>query len=962
MEPDRGSWTDPDQRITFRFEGRTIEARAGDTIASALAANGRYVLSRSFKYHRPRGPLSLAGNEANCLVQVGGEANVPADLQDVAPDMRVSAQNTLGSLKWDFGAVIQWFSRWLPVGFYYRAFYWPRGAWNTWSRLFRRAAGLGVLDQQAGPILRQQQHLFCDLLVIGGGVAGLQAARQAAENGLEVILVDRNQRLGGALSYRRPPPGTSGDTLLEEFLEPVRAHPGILSLTGATANGWFEDHWIPVVQEDRMLKVRAGQVLVCAGVIEQPAVFRNNDLPGILLGGAAQRLIRRYGVRPGRTAVVLSGNDRGYELALDLLDAGVAVSAMVEMRAAVPELAAARELAQAGVRIETGATVYQARAHRFSGRLSGVELRSIDAPGRTGAHLADVDCDVLVVSVGYMPAFQIPCQAGAGLTYLDEQAVFRIDGLPDGMSLAGAINGCTELDQARADASQAAARCLGQATTEDDGRRWLDRSGASVNFAFPVFPHPRGREFVDFDEDLQISDIVRAVREGYSDVQLAKRFSTCGMGPSQGRHSALAMARIVANETGKTVTETGVTTARPPVGPETIGHCAGRVPAPCRHTPMQTWHQAAGAQWMVAGSWRRPAHYGESAYSREHIEQEVRSVRERAGIIDVSTLGGIDVLGPDAGEFMDRMYTGRLARLAVGKSRYAVMTNEAGALIDDGVACRFAPEHFYVTTTTTGAESVYRNMLWWQAQWRLRVDIVNVSTAWAAFNVAGPAARDILHSAGFGAEITTDSMPFLAARSLEWSGFEMRLMRVGFVGELGFEIHLPFHAARSVWEHVLDAGTAAGLRPFGVEAQRILRLEKGHLIVGQDSDAMSNPMELGMDWAIAWDKPFFVGQRSLQALSEQPRRRCLAGFMLTEEVTAPPAENHLVVHDGQVIGRVTSVCRSPTLGRVIGLAMIPPARAESGSAISIRGEGGRMLPAEVVDLPFYDPTSERQKC
>ncbi|NIM69103.1 MAG: FAD-dependent oxidoreductase [Xanthomonadales bacterium] len=964
MSGQAGAWVRPERGLTFRFEGRDIPALEGDTIASALAANGQYLLSRSFKYHRPRGPLSLAGHEANCLVQLPGAANVCADQRAVESGMRVRAQNTLGTLRWDLGAVLQWFSRWLPVGFYYRAFYWPRGAWDKWFPWFRRAAGLGKIDPHAPPRERVQQHLFCDVLVIGAGVAGLHAARLAADEGREVILVDRNSKLGGAMTYRRPGDGGVADEGFARLLATVREHARIRCLTDATANGWFEDHWVPVIQGESLFRVRAKAVCVCTGVIEQPAIFRNNDLPGILLGSGAQRLIRRYAVRPGRSAVVLAGNDAAYEVALDLIDAGVALRCLVEMRPEMPAHAAARALIEAGVQVECGATVYEARAARRGGHLRAVDIRAIDAPGVAGGRRGICRCDLLVVSVGYMPAYQLPCQAGGRLSYLDHRAVFRIEQLPAGMHVAGAINGCMTPAQAMTDAARAIGEILGAqaAPAPESPGRWCGPSGESVNYPLPIFPHPRGREFVDFDEDLQIADIVRSVREGYRDIQLAKRFSACGMGPSQGRHSALAMARIVASETGQTVAATGVTTARPPVGPETIGHYAGPALFPRRRAPMHDWHRAAGAQWMVADSWRRPAFYGAPERSQHHIAEEVRAVRQRAGIIDVSTLGGIDVVGPDAGEFLDRIYTGRLSALAVNRSRYALMTNDAGAVIDDGVACRLAADQFYVTTTTSAAERVYRILLWWQAQWRLQVDILNAGPAWAAFNVAGPAAREILQGAGFGDEIGSEALPFLAAREVSFAGCRARLIRTGFVGELGFEIHLPFHAAQSAWERLVEVGKPLGLQPFGVEAQRILRLEKGHVIVGQDTDAMSSPMEIGMDWAIGWKKPYFVGKRSLQILAGKGLSRCLAGFRMPLPRRDPPRESHLVIHAGRVVGRVTSSGHSPTLEAMIGLAQVPPDLGQPGRNIDIRCAGGRVRQAQIVPLPFYDPDNERQRC
>ncbi len=955
------AWVTPTEPVDFTFEGTRLRGCTGDTIASALAANGQLLVSRSFKYHRPRGAMTFAGHEANGLVQLPDKANVIAELQALEPNMQVTAQNTLGSLKWDLAAAIQWVSRFLPVGFYYRAFYWPRGAWNAWYRAFRQAAGLGRMNTALKPPAREQEHLFCDVLVVGGGPAGLQAALHAADSGQDVILADRHPHLGGSASYRRGDANEATQAQLAQVLDAVAAHPAIRCLKQATVNGWYEDHWLPVIQGERSYRVRAGEVIVCAGVIEQPAVFRNNDLPGILTGSAVQRLIRRYAVRPGQRAVVLAGNDLAYEVACDLVDAGVELACIVEMRPEVPDIPFARKCINHGIRMEAGATVYEAHAHRLKKRLRAVDVHTIESPGVAGQQRLRVACDVLAVSVGLMPAYALPCHAGAKLRYLDNRAVFEITDLPAGMRLAGAINGWMSLRGALHDGEQAAKASLLE--SQSDGETsWQGPSGDSVNHPMPVFSHPRGKEFVDFDEDLQISDITRAVAEGYRDVQLAKRFSTCGMGPSQGRHSALAMARIVARQTGQTVTETGVTTARPPVGPETLGHCAGQQAFVRRRTPLHEWHRSAQAQWLLAGTWRRPAFYGAPEQRQQLIEREVRAVRTSAGIIDVSTLGGVDVMGRDAAEFMDRMYTGKLSTLPVGKSRYALMTNETGAVIDDGVACRFASDRFYVTTTTGAAERIFRNMLWWQAQWRLAVNIVNSGTSWAAFNVAGPRARDILFKAGFGDEIRSQEMPFLAARESTFAGIPVRLVRVGFVGELGFEIHIPWHAARSAWQHLMDCGAAEGLTPFGVEAQRILRLEKGHVIVGHDTDAMSNPMELGMNWAVARKKPFFVGQRALEILESKPLQRVLVGFTMDIPAADAPLENQLIVDGRRILGRITSIAYSPTLETVLGLALVHPELQRPGQEFAACTGPGQFQPGRVCALPFFDPEGGQQEC
>jgi sarcosine oxidase subunit alpha len=533
--------------------------------------------------------------------------------------------------------------------------------------------------------------------------------------------------------------------------------------------------------------------------------------------------------------------------------------------------------------------------------------------------------------VGTMPAYQLACQAGARLRYEDGAATFSIDRLPDGFGLAGAVAGHAE-----------------------------PANAGSLDAAWPIFEHPRGKEFVDFDEDLKIADIRNAVHAGYEHVQLVKRYSTCGMGPSQGRHSALATARLVAESTGRTVAETGVTTARPPFAPETLAHCAGRSFYPASYSSMHHRHVAVGAQMLQAGAWYRPAYYGEPADMAACVRREVLKVRHGVGLIDVSTLGGIDVRGPDAAEFLNRMYTFAYTKQAPGTVRYALMTNEAGVVIDDGVACRLGEEHFYVTATTGGADRVFRAMLQWNARWQLDVSLANVTSAYCGINIAGPESRSVLATLVDDVDLDASAFGYLAVRQGKVAGIPARILRVGFVGELGYEVHAPQHCGEALWDALVAAGKGAGIRPVGIEAQRMLRLEKGHVIVGQDTDALSNPLELQMGWAIARKKPYFVGRRSIEVHERRPLERLLAGFCIDDADAPLPKESHLVVDGGRMIGRVTSCGLSPALGKIVGLAYVPPALAEPGNRFTIRCDNGACVEARAVATPFYDPDNERQ--
>lgn len=958
-----GLLIDRNQPLSFDFEGRTYQGLAGDSIASALLANRRWLLSRSFKYHRPRGPLSMAGQDANTLVQLPDEPNVLADLQPLAADLQVSAQNYSGSLDRDRDALLGHFSRFMPVGFYYRAFYKPKGMWKVWEPLVRKKAGLGVLNLALQPQYHDKAFLFTDLAVIGAGPAGLSAALTAANAGAKVLLIEQHSYLGGALAWARfDVEGKRAGELRSELLAAVEGHANIRVLRQATCNAWFTDHYLPVLQGNRLYKVRARQCIVAAGAFEQPVVFRNNDLPGVMLTSAAQRLIRLYAVKPGTRAVLLTGNDDGYLAALDLLDAGVEVAALVDLRERASDGSLVTALQTRGVACHVGSTVYEALGDNH---LSAVDVRRITAQGEVASSGLRIDCDLLCMSAGYMPAYQLPCQAGGKLAYDDASAAFSLSGLPAGLQVVGSVNGRNVLDTLLADASNGALRAL-QALGLESGQPLRELAGeARVNFPWPIFPHPKGKEFVDFDEDLQVRDIVNATRHGYRDVQLVKRFSTVGMGPSQGRHSALPTARLVAQATGRSVSETGVTTARPPFCPETLAQVAGRGFDPYRQTAMHARHLELGAKMMPAGIWQRPAYYGAPEQREACMQAEARHVREKVGLIDVSTLGGLDVRGPDAAELLNRLYTFAFAKQPVGRSRYALMTNEQGVVIDDGVCARLKEQHFYVSATTSGVDRVYQQMLKWNAQWRLNVDITNVSAALAAVNLAGPESRQVLARLCHDVDLSAEGFPYLAVRqgsllTLCGTRIPVRLLRVGFVGELGYEIHAPARYGEALWDALMEAGKAHDIRPFGVETQRLLRLEKGHVIIGQDTDGMTSPAEIDMHWAIARSKPFFVGKRAVEILEAQAPIRKLVGFTLPRS-SSQPLEGHLVLKGADISGNVTSCEYSQTLGQIIGLAYCAPEQATPGQLLPIRVEGGEMVQATVVQLPFYDPENQRQE-
>lgn len=957
-----GILIDRQRPISFEFEGKTIQGFAGDSIASALLANNQYLLSRSFKYHRPRGVLTMAGQDANTLVQLPDAPNVLADRYPAKSGLSVLAQNYQGSLEKDSGSRIGPFSRFMPVGFYYRSFYKPKGVWKLWEPLIRKKAGLGVLNLNAVTEgYYDKAYLFCDFIVIGAGPAGLQASLTAAETGADVLLVEQDKYIGGALTWARFSVDSTQETqLLDKLHEQVLAHPRIRILQEATCNGWFKDNYIPVLQGKRMYKVRARHCVMAVGAYDQPVIFRNNDLPGVMLISAAQRLMRHYAVSPGRKAVILTCHDDGWFAALEMQEQGIDIAAVVDMRANAEGCRAVALLHSRGIKTCFGSTVYEAIADKKQQRICAVEIRKITGQGRVAEQGEQVDCDLLCMSGGYMPAWQLPCQAGGALTYQDASATFSLTQLPEGVALAGSVNGWQSLSSVMVDGEQAVYRLLAHQDLQQEAPVMAEIAPVA-NFSWPIFPHPQGKEFVDFDEDLQINDIVNATRHGYRDVQLVKRFSTVGMGPSQGRHSALPTARLVAQATDRTVSETGVTTARPPLCGEPLALLAGRQFDPYRQTPMHERHLALNAVMMPAGIWRRPAYYARGNTDKATlVGEEAMNVRENVGLIDVSTLGGLEIRGPDAAEFLNRLYTFSFSKQPVGRTRYAVMTNEQGVIIDDGVACRWAEDHFYVTATTSAVDRVYREMSQWNTRWRLDVDIANVTAAWSAVNIAGPNSRKVLEPLCTDLDISAEAFPYLACRQGTIAGIPARVLRVGFVGELGYEIHVPSRYGEQLWDILMDAGEGMNIRPFGVEAQRLLRLEKGHVIVGQDTDGMTHPLQAGMGWAVSRKKPFFIGQRAIAILEKQPAVRQLLAFRLPAG-SVKPLEGQILLEGEEVSGNVTSCEYSPALKAIIGLAYSTNTGLGEGDILTIKVAGGERVKAKVVSLPFWDKENLRQE-
>jgi sarcosine oxidase subunit alpha len=971
-------WIDRSVPLSFVFEGKRYQGYRGDTISSALAAAGVPYLARSFKYHRPRHILSFANHDSNTLFQVDGVPNVRGDVTLVSQGMRASAVNTFGGLVDDKARLLDRLARWLPVGFYYKAFHTKR-LFPRWERMFRTLTGLGAVSLDAARRTTPKRYGFCDVLVVGGGPSGLSAALAAAAAGARVALVDESFRLGASGLGLHDGERRATRALIESVNGSAR-----ITVSSATvAAAYYADHWIALADATRLTKLRAKAVVFSTGVIEQPAVFRNNDLPGVMLASAASNLLLRYRVAPGLRAVVVAGNLEGYRTALGLHSQGVRIAAIVDLRAdlTAEDAAAAAECAAAGMAVYRSHAPYEAIAGA-AGAVVALNIAPLAAVPRAGVPLAGaplagagrpepagridtgklrrIECDCILMSVGWAAAANLLLQAGGTTRFSDALQQYIPSSLPAGIFACGRLNGVYDFDARVADGARAGSAAAAHAGFGVASGADIARADRCPSHSFPIIDHPQAKNFVDFDEDLQVKDLENAAQEGFDSSELLKRYSTVGMGPSQGKHSNMNALRVLARYRGVGVERLGLTTSRPMYHPVPLKLLAGRSFNPERRTPVDAEHTRLGAVWMPAGNWRRPEYYAVSGETRaQSIEAEVAAVRGGVGLIDVGTLGKIEIHGPQAGLFLDRVYTGKFSDLKVGMTRYGLMLDESGVIIDDGVIARMTPEMFYFTTTTGGSATVFRELQRWNALWGLDCGLVNVTGHRAAFNFAGPLSRELLQPLT-DTDLGEAGFPFLGVRTGRVAGAPARLLRVGFVGELGFEIHVSASDAAHVWRSLHAAGLPRGSRPFGVEAQRVLRLEKAHFIVGQDTDGLTDPFEANASWAVQMQKPFFVGQRSLRVLKTRGPRQTLVGIELLDPARMPK-ECHLVIEQGAIAGRITSVAHSRTLNKPIGLAMLSPELARSGGEIEIRGDNREILKARITATPFYDPKNARQR-
>ncbi len=959
---------DRSQFLRFEFNGTAYPAFPGDTVATALWAAGVKMLGRSFKYHRPRGAFTFTSGDSNSLVRVGDEPNVRATVQPVKPGLVVNTQNVWPSPDADIMSLTALGSRFMPVGFYYKTFIRPKAMWPLYEKVLRNAAGLGYVTQDIPDTYYDKKYEFTDVLVIGGGPAGMSAALSAAETGARVLLLEETPYLGGHLAYEREPVETKDSMmtayeLADNLVEQVAAQPNIKVALNTTGFGIYDHLWIGAMQDKvRLLKIRAKSLVIANGAFEAPLIFENSDLPGVILGSAAQRLMHLYAIKPGHRAVVQAANDDGLQTALDLHAAGVQLAAVLDRRANPnPDLTA--KLQRAGLELKPRTVVTKAQGSKG---VTGAMLARMDDKGQLLPDTNEfVSCDLLVTSVGWIPATGLLYQAKAKLAYNEERAEFLPVHLPPKLFAAGRVNGTHSVKAELLEGEMAGLNAAAEAGFGPGSSEVLGQDVATLKAAEPVrtsgfISVPGGKaRFISFDEDVSIKDLHDAVTEGYNSMELLKRYSTLSMGPSQGKYESAASMALCAEANNQPITETGTTTSRPPFTSVPLGVLAGRLMEPVKYTPMHRWHLAHGASLMNAGLWKRAEHYGDPA-------AEVLATRTGLGLIDVSTLGKLRLRGKDVPHLLERLYTNKWAKLAPGRVRYGVMCTEEGILYDDGVSARLDEESWYMTTTSGGVTSVYEIIEWYmQSGWDFDIHLTNMTDSYGAMNWTGPKARTVLQPLT-DIDLSGDAFPYMAVRQGQVAGVPVIMMRIGFTGELGYEIHAPAGYALYLWETLMAAGRPHGITPFGVEAQRVMRLEKGHFIVGQDTDALTDPLMAGLNWAVKMDKPDFLGKPSLVRIQKKGVTQKLVGYQMLNPEIIPEEANQIVCPDPnqpvglKIIGRVTSARYSPTLKQSIGLCWLPADNCQPGTEFTVRIRT-ELHTGKVVKLPFYDPKGERLK-
>tara|TARA_B110000208_G_scaffold162982_1_gene199636 strand:+ start:3036 stop:6044 length:3009 start_codon:yes stop_codon:yes gene_type:complete len=986
----QGGRIDRDNQLKFSFNGKTYTGQAGDTLASALLANGIHMVGRSWKYHRPRGILSAGAEEPNAIFQLEkGEKTIPnarATQVELYDDLDASSVNCWPSLDFDLLSINSKVSRMLPAGFYYKTFMWPKSMWMKYEHIIRKASGLGKSPEVNDSDRYEHSHRHCDVLIAGGGVAGLTAALAAGRAGARVILVDEQSEFGGmALSSYDKIDGQPVSDWIQAAVAELQELPEVMLLPRSTAYGYHDYNFVTINQRltdhlalnnrkggrEKLWHIRAHQVVLATGAMERPLVHSNNDRPGIMLASAVSTYVNRYAVKPGERAVIFTNNDSAYQTALDLNAAGAQVVAVVDARSqSSSELA--NMVRSAGIEVMNSCAVVDTSGGK---RLQSVQVMSLSSDGQSvSGQRRTLSCDLLAVSGGWSPVVHLSSQSGAKAVWNEEAAMF-IPGEPvQQQASVGSANGTLELKLSlieAANAGNAAAKACGF----DSNMKAPQSDAVNSDPIMPLWLVPsdkeKGREpkaFIDLQNDVGSADIELAAREGFHSVEHVKRYTAMGFGTDQGKTGNINGMGILAKTLNQTIAETGTTTYRPNYTPVTFGSMAGqnlgsRLFDPARKTAMHGWHEENGAEFEDVGQWKRPWYYPKAGETiHDAVNRECLATRNSVGILDASTLGKIEIKGKDSAQFLEMMYTNNWMKLPVGMARYGFMLGEDGMVMDDGVTIRLAEDHFYMHTTSGGAAGVLSSMeRWLQTEWpEMEVFLTSVTDHWATAAVVGPNSRKVVSAICEGIDFSAEAFPFMASRVGKIGELECRVNRISFSGELAYEVNLPANYGRFMWEKLMEAGAKYDITPYGTETMHVLRAEKGYVIVGQDTDGSITVDDLGMSWAVSKTKVDFLGKRSLtRPDTARTDRKQLVGLLTEEPDSVLPEGAQLVNDPGAatpvpMVGHVSSSYYSACCGHSIAMALVKDGRRRMGETVYAPLADGRVLKATITQPLFYD--------
>ena len=989
--PDGGR-IDRSQPLNFTFNDRSYQGYVGDTLASALLANGVSIIGRSFKYHRPRGVFSAGAEEPNALVQLEQGSHTQPNLRatqiELYSGLKAESINCWPSVDFDLWSLIGLFGRIFPAGFYYKTFMTPNRLWPIYERIIRQAAGLGRAPSDPDPDRYENINTHCDILIIGGGPSGLSAALKAGQSGARVILADEQNEFGGALlgSDDEVDGGPALDWV-EKTVGELEEMAEVRLLPRTTIFGYYNHNFLTAVERvtdhlgvsddplprQRSWRIRARQVILASGAIERPMVFENNDRPGVMLASAASTYVKRYGVRLAKRVVVFTNNDEAYRTALIFKNFGIHVS-LVDVR---PEFNGdwPRKATAAGVEIIFNSAVTGTRGRR---KVKGVNISAFGMDGNLG-ETRHLSCDLLAVSGGWNPTVHLYSQSGGTLTYDKQRMCLIPEKAGQAVNVVGAAKGTFELERCLKEGAREGARVaknldfVGSGSVRSKSKTVLENEQPlQPKWLIPSRKHPEGgpSHFVDLQTDVTVADIALAAREGYDSVEHLKRYTTLGMGTDQGKTANINGISILSGIRGEELPSVGHTTFRPPYTPVTFGALAGRQVGqfldPLRRTPIHHWHTRAGAVFENVGQWKRPWYYPVlDEDMNDAVVRECRSARKSIGILDASTLGKIEIKGPDAADFLNLIYVNSWNNLEVGRCRYGLMLGEDGMVMDDGVTSRMAEDRFFMTTTTGGAARVYSWLEeWLQTEWpEMEVYLTSVTENWATITLVGPNSRKLLGELTDDINLDLKSFPFMTWREGKVAGVPARVFRVSFTGDLSFEINIPARYAISVWTACMTAGEKYAITPFGTEAMHVLRAEKGYIVVGQETDGTVTPGDLGMERMLSKKKDF-IGRRSLARVETlRSDRKQLVGLDTEDPSTVIPIGSQIVATTKKrppmdMIGYVTSSYYSPNLKRSVALALVKSGRNRHGERVYLPMENGT-ISALICNPVFFDPEGER---